>query len=314
MVTQLQAPPVSSPAGSASALPAGPRPRRRVTRRTWPFIIPSIVLICVFFTVPFLLNLPFAFSSWTGYSSDIALVGLSNFELLASRGILWTSTAVTVVYAVICMLVQNVVSLSLAFALRDNTWGNTFFRSLFFLPVLISPLAGGYIWRAILDPEGPLNAAIGVVVPGFSFAWLGDPVWALFSVAFVDAWKWCGIATLVYIAGINSVPRELLEAAEIDGAPPWTRFWKVTFPLLAPAFTFNVVTTLIGALTAYDVVASMTQGGPGDSTSTLNFAVVQQFGYSFFGVASSLNLFVTLLVIVVAIPLVSWLRRREISA
>lgn len=280
----------------------------------WIFAIPSAAMIIVFFAVPFLLNAPFAFSSWTGYSDDIGFVGLSNFELLASRGILASSTTITVAYAVICMLVQNIVSLSLAVALRRSTRANTFFRSIFFLPVLISPLAGGYIWRAIVSPDGPLNAAIGVVVPGFDFAWLGDPVWALFWVAFVDAWKWCGIATLVYIAGINSVPVELLEAAEVDGASSWTRFRKITFPLLAPAFTFNVVTTLIGALTAYDVVASMTGGGPGTSTSTLNFAVVQQFGYSFFGVASSLNLFVTLLVVVLAIPLVTWLRRREVLA
>ncbi len=278
------------------------------------FVLPSVALIIVFFALPFVLNVPFAFSSWTGYSEDIDFVGLSNFDLLNARGILVASTIVTVVYAVICMLVQNVVSLTLAFALKDTSALNTFFRSAFFLPVLISPLAGGYIWRAIVSPEGPLNTSIGVVVPGFDFAWLGDPVWALVWVAFVDAWKWCGVATLVYIAGINSVPRELLEAAEIDGASSWTRFWRISFPLLAPAFTFNVVTTLIGALTAYDVIASMTAGGPGESTSTLNFAVVQQFGYSFFGVASSLNLFVTILVVVTAVPLVTWLRRREVVA
>jgi len=94
----------------------------------------------------------------------------------------------------------------------------------------------------------------------FHFAWLGNPASALFTVAFVDAWKWSGIATLVYIAGLNSIPRSLMEAAEIDGANGWNRFWRVSFPLLAPAFTFNVVTTLIGALSAYDIIAATMEG------------------------------------------------------
>ncbi|WP_200959276.1 carbohydrate ABC transporter permease [Yonghaparkia sp. Soil809] len=278
------------------------------------FVAPSVALVVVFFVIPFVLNLPFAFSSWTGYSEEIGFIALDNFTLLADRGVLVTSTVVTVVYAVICMLVQNIVSVSLALSLRDATPATTFFRSIFFVPVLISPLAGGYIWRAIVSPDGPLNATIALGAPGFDFAWLGDPYWAVFWVAFVDAWKWCGVATLVYIAGLNSIPKELLEAADIDGAGRWRRFWSISFPLLAPAFTFNIVTTLIGALSAYDVVASMTGGGPGDSTTTLNFAVVQQFGYSFFGVASALNFFVTILVIVLAVPLVMWLRRREVAS
>ncbi|KHL04726.1 carbohydrate ABC transporter permease, partial [Sinomonas humi] len=197
--------------------------------------------------------------------------------------------------------------------LRKTTAVNSLFRSIFFLPVLISPLAAGFIWRAIVDPSGPMNQVIGLVIPGFNYAWLGHPVSALVTVAFIDGWKWSGIATLVYIAGLNSIPDSLLEAAELDGAGPWKRFWKVSFPLLAPAFTFNIATTLIGALSAYDVIASTTSGGPGNSTTTLNVALQQQFGSSFYGTASSLSLTVTVIVIAITVPLVSWLRRREVA-
>lgn len=292
----------------------GRRPLGRANRGWVVWAAPSLLLLTFFFLVPFLLNIPFAFSSWSGYSENIAFVGLSNFEVLWLRGILGNAVVLTVAYALISMVIQNTVSLGLALALRETTFVNAIFRSLLFLPVLISPLAAGYIWRAIVSQEGPLNAAISQFSPGFDHVWLGDPISALVVVAFVEAWKWSGLATLVYIAGLNSIPRSMLEAAEIDGANRWQRFWRVTFPLLAPAFTFNVVTTLIGALNAYDVIASTTAGGPGNATVTLNVAMQQQFGLGYFGSASSLSLLVTVLVVTFAVPLVLWLRRREVAA
>ena len=285
---------------------------RRPRGLVW-FVLPSMLLVVVFFVGPFVLNVPFAFSSWSGYSEVISFIGIDNWRLLWDAGTLSSAVTVTVIYAVIAMVVQNTVSLSLALALKDTTRVNSFYRSLFFIPVLISPLAAGYIWRAIVDTTGPLNDVIGLLVPGFHFAWLGHPVSALVTVAFVDGWKWSGIATLVYIAGLNGISRSLLEAAQIDRANAWRRFWHISFPLLAPAFTFNVVTTLIGALSAYDIVASTTRGGPGVSTMTLNMAVQEQFGRSYFGTASALSLTVTVLVITVAVPLIAWLRTREVD-
>ena len=299
--------------GSTIARTTGSRRSRRDPRSgswTW-FLLPSLILVGVFFVLPFLLNVPFAFSQWSSYRDEIPFVGFDNFVMLWNNGALWGAIKVTVVYAAIAMALQNTVALSLALALRDTTRLNSFFRSVFFLPVLISPLAAGYIWRGIVDPAGPLNAAIAVVIPGFDHAWLGNPTTALITVAFVDGWKWSGIATLVYIAGLNSIPNSLMEAAALDGANAWQRFWYITRALLAPAFTFNIVTTLVGALSAYDVIAAATGGGPGTATTTLNVAVQQQFSYGYFGTASTLSLTITLLVIAVAVPLVWWLQRRE---
>lgn len=306
---------VTAPRSRRAPQGARREPARRGLRVRWIwFALPSLVLVAVFFVVPFILNIPFAFSSWSGYTTKIDFVGFDNFVTMIERGILGNSVLITVVYALIAMTIQNVVSISLALALKNTNRLNSFYRSLFFLPVLISPLAAGYIWRAIVSPTGPLNSVIGLFLPGFDFAWLGDPTSALITVAFVDAWKWSGIATLVYIAGLNAIPQSMLEAASIDGASAWQRFWRIAFPLLAPAFTFNIVTTLIGALSAYDVIASTTGGGPGVSTVSLNFAAVQQFGLSYFGTASALSLTVTVLVMLTAVPLVWWLRRREVAA
>lgn len=274
--------------------------------------MPALVFVSVFFVAPLLLNIPLSFSSWTTYRSEIVWNGWTNFKNLYNQGYLINAIWITIVYSVVAMLVQNVVSLSLAYALRDSTFLNGFFRSLFFLPVLISPLAVGYIWRGILDPAGPLDSFLAIFVPGFNFSWLGHTSTALVAVAFVDAWKWIGLTTLVYIAGINAVPRELHEAARIDGAGAWQTFWRITFPLLAPAFTFNVAVTLIGAFSAYDVIQATTGGGPGSSTRSINVLLRIQWGSGNFGAGSALGLIVTVMVIVVAVPLVAYLRRREV--
>lgn len=285
--------------------------RRRIMGAWIWFALPAALPVGVFFAIPLLLNIPFAFARWTTYSSEIVLDGWNNFQSLIDQGYLVRGITVTLTYAVIVMVVQNVVGLPLAYALRETTRTNGFFRTVLFLPVLLSPLTAGFIWRGILAPEGPLNDLISLVVPGFRWAWLGELSTALPAVAFIDAWKWVGLITLVYIAGINAVPRELIESAVIDGANAWKRFWQVTFPLLAPAFTFNVVVTLIGAFSAYDVIAATTGGGPGDTTRSLNILLRMQWGQGNFGSGSALNLTVTLLVILVAVPLMWWMRRRE---
>ncbi|WP_079075425.1 carbohydrate ABC transporter permease [Streptomyces griseorubiginosus] len=288
--------------------------RRGLHRHWWPFAIPAVALTWLFFLIPFVLNIRFAFTQWTGFSDVISWNGLKNFRGLIDQGILWKSIEVTLVYAGIAMVIQNVFSLGMAVLLQRTNRINSFFRSVFFLPVLLSPLAAGYIWSAILSPTGPLNNAIGLVLGNFDYAWLGHPFAALASVAFIDAWKWSGLVTLVYIAGLNAIPDSLSEAAVIDGANAWQRFWRIKFRLLAPAFTFSVVLTFIGALGAFDIVQATTQGGPGNATTVLNIAMFSQYAGGFFGTASSLSLVVTILVIALGVPLIAFLRRREVEA
>jgi raffinose/stachyose/melibiose transport system permease protein len=281
---------------------------RRATWHWYVFALPSVVLVGVFFIFPFVANAVFAFLQWTTLSNTIRWTGVTNFHLIIELGILWHSIEVTVLYAVIGLIVQNVVALCLAKTLQDTGRGNTVFRAIFFIPVLISPLAAGYIWQAVFSMTGPLNSILGI-----HYEWLGSSFWALIIVASIDAWRLSGLVTLVYIAGLNRIPGSLLEAAKLDGAGAWRRFWRVEWPLLAPAVTFNVVVSLVGAFSALDVVMSTTGGGPGDATQLLNVAVYTQYGDGLFGTASALSLVVSLMAIVVAVPLITWLRRREVA-
>ena len=282
-------------------------------RGRWLFAVPALVLVAIFFLLPLSANIPLSFANWTSYSSEITFNGLRNFQSLSNRGALMNAITFTLLFALIATLLQISVSLALAYAMRDSTLiANSFFRSLFFLPVLVSPLAGGYIWLGILHPEGPLNAFISLFVPGFDWAWLGERSTALPMLALIDAWKASGITTLVFIAGINSIPRELIQAAVVDGASGWQRFWWVIVPLLAPAFTFNIVITLIGSFGIYDLIMATTQGGPGSSTRSINFLLRSQWGDGNFGAGSALGMALNLLIVATAIPLLWWLRSREV--
>lgn len=297
-----------------SRAPTGARRSWHSKDTWWLLALPAVLLIAAFFVLPFLLNIRFAFTTWNSYNTNIDWNGLENFQVLIDQHILFESVRNTLIYAIVAMVVQNAVSLTMALALQDTNPLNSLFRSLFFLPVLISAVAGGYIWFAMLAPNGPFNQAVALLMPGFAHAWFGEVSTALVTVAFVDAWKWSGIATLVYIAGLNAIPQEVVEAATIDGATAFQRFWRVRFPLLAPAFTFTVVTTLLGAISAYDVPAATTRGGPGTATMVLNLAMAQQWSSGFYGTGSALSLTLTVIVVVIAIPLVAFLRRREVSA
>jgi multiple sugar transport system permease protein/raffinose/stachyose/melibiose transport system permease protein len=299
--------------------PQDPNPRRPRSPRAgghWKwFALPAVVLVAVFFVVPFVMNAGFAFSDWSGYSDQIGFNGIDNFRALIDQEIFWPAVRTTLIYAACVLVFEMGISLPLALALVETNRVNTIFRSLFFIPVLISPLAAGYIWKGMLAPNGPINGMLSFLLPGtVDTAWLGDPTTALPAVALIEAWKWSGLITLVYIAGLKAIPRELLEAAAIDGANAWTRFWRIRLRMLAPALTFNIAVTLAVALMAYEVIAPTTNGGPGGTTTTLNVALQLQWGQSYFGPASALGLTVALLIVITAVPLVMWLRKKEVNS
>jgi raffinose/stachyose/melibiose transport system permease protein len=289
-----------------------PGKSRRNLYRLW-FAIPSIILVGVFFGAPFVANIAFAFLQWTSYSTTITWAGLSNFVDAYRLGFLVHPIIITVLFAIMSMLMQNIAGLGFAKALQTGGRTDRFFRSLFFVPVLFSPLAAGYIWAAALQPHGAVNTFVSAVIPGFSFDWLGNPATALIAVALVDGWKWSGLATMVYVAGLNRIPSTVIQAAKLDGAGAWQRFWQVELPLLIPSLTFNLVVTLVGSFSAIDVVFAMTNGGPGNATTVLNAQLYLQYSGGLFGSASALGLVITILVVITAVPLIGWLRRREVE-
>lgn len=290
---------------------AGPTRRSRHDHPLW-FLVPALLVLVIFFFVPTIFNFVYAFTDWSSFKSEINFIGFDNFASLFNSGTLLNSLRVTLIYAVLVAVFQNLFGLALALLLERDTAINRAVRVAFFVPVIMSALAVGYIFQALLKPEGGLNSILSAISGNdVSIAWLGDTTWTIVVVALIHSWKWMGLSMLIYLAGLKTIDQDMLEAARLDGAGYWSTFWRVKFPLLAPAVTFNFTTALLGSMNGFDVVQATTEGGPGGTTELLNIFIFRTFGQGLFAQATTMSLILFLVVIVLAFPVIRILRKRE---
>lgn len=303
------------PAGRAAPRAAKRRRQGRGNaHRTHPmwFLAPAYLILLVFFFLPTLYNFVYAFTDWSGFKSAIRPVGFANFRDLVSDGTLVRSLRVTVVYAVLVAIFQNVFGFLLAVLLERDTRVNRIARVFFLIPVMMSALAVGYVFQALLKPEGGLNRLLSLILRHHvGYPWLGDTTWTIVTVPVIHAWKWMGLSMLIYLAGLKTIPEEITEAARIDGAGRWRTFWSVRFPFLAPAVTFNVATALLGSMNGFDIVQATTGGGPARTTEILNIFIYRTFGQGLFAQATAMSLVLFLIVALMAFPVIAILRKRE---
>jgi raffinose/stachyose/melibiose transport system permease protein len=201
----------------------------------------------------------------------------------------------------------------LALLLTSDVFGRGYLRAVVFFPVLVSTVGVGITFTAMMHPtQGLINetlASIGIKGPG----WLTDPRFALYSVAIVDVWKGVGLATVIYIAGIVSIPLEYYEAARIDGATAWQRFWTVTLPLVQPATATVIILSFIGGLRSFDLIWAMTKGGPGFTSDVIASVIYKQYQAGFYGLSTAGNVVLFALVALIIIPLSMFLNRQEVD-
>lgn len=290
------------------------RPRGFQGAPTRLFSFPALALIVLVYAVPLVWNLGTSFTDQTTFSSDTSFIGIENYLTLAGEEQFLNDLRVTLIFAALVVLIDNVLALGLALALARPTMFNKIFRTVLFVPVLISSLAAGYVFRAFLAPNGTLNSAISAVTGSpFGMEWLADPGWAIFFAAFVQSWRYFAVHMLIYIAALNAIPQELIQSSQIDGASWGQTFRYITWPFLAGAVTVNVVLTLTGGLQIFDVVVALTGGGPGRATELLNILVFQKFGQGDIGYSTTVSAVVVLLISALAFPVIALLRRREIQ-
>jgi raffinose/stachyose/melibiose transport system permease protein len=286
--------------------------RRRGSDHPLVFLLPALVVLTVFFFVPTLFNFVYAFTDWSSFKSAINFAGVDNFVTLFSNGTLVNALRVTLVYALLVAIFQNLFGLALALLLERDTALNRTLRVAFFVPVVMSALAVGYIFQALLKPDGAVNDVLSLLFGStVSIAWLGDTTWTIVVVALIHSWKWMGLSMLIYLAGLKTINADIIEAARIDGAGYWTTFRRIRFPLLAPAVTFNVATALLGSMNGFDIVQATTEGGPGGTTELLNIFIFRTFGQGLFAQATTMSLVLFLMVAILAFPLIYLLRKRE---
>ncbi|MFF1610263.1 carbohydrate ABC transporter permease [Amycolatopsis sp. NPDC058278] len=285
--------------GPAAGAGAGPvrRPgrtlpsRRAVAARarlaTASMVLPALTLFVVMIVIPAGLSVYLSLTDWDGYSANPGFVGLGNYLRLFRVGEVLTAAVTTLIIAGAGTVLLNALGLGFAMLVHRKSRLNSAFRAVLFYPHVLSALVVGFLWSALLGTTGVVNTFVteagGEVLP-----FLSDPTWARATLTGVIVWFGFGVNLVLYIAGLQTVPQELLEAAEIDGASRWQTFWHVTLPSLAPVVTVNIVLSLVTLLKTYDIVVSLTGGGPAGSTQTAAYLILSDsFANSALGFGSA---------------------------
>lgn len=245
-----------------------------------------------------------SFTKWNLITAP-EVVGLDNFRRMLDDPLFWKATLNTVYYVGVTVPLVVVVSLAMALLLNRKIRGLGFFRTVYFLPVVSSMVAVAVMWRWMLNPDyGLVNAGLAVLgIDGPS--WLGDSTWAMPSIILVSVWREVGFYMIILLAALQGVPRNLLEAAAIDGAGPWQRFWGVTFPMISPSVFLVSIMALINNFQAFDLMYVMTEGGPQNATTNLVVYLYQQ-GFQYFDIGYGSAIALVLFAMILAVTLVQW--------
>ncbi len=265
---------------------------RKSTKQTmaaYLFIMPSFLGVLVFIAFPVLFALYMSLQQWDGITTP-QFVGLENFISLFKDPIFWITFRNTVVYTIITVPVSVLISLGVAQLLNQRVVGLAFFRTAMFIPVVTSALAIAVIWKWIYDYDnGLLNDTLSLLHLA-QIPWLSEPAWALIALCIIGVWQGFGFTTILILAAIQNVPDSLLEAASIDGASAWTRFWRITVPLISPTLLFVTIISFVASFQVFTQIYYLTNGGPDYGTSVLTFLVFQRaFVQNRFGEAAALS-------------------------
>ncbi|GAB7036973.1 MULTISPECIES: carbohydrate ABC transporter permease [Catenuloplanes] len=266
--------------------------------------------------VPSARGVYYAFTDWDGLDPDFAVIGLDNFTAMADDPDALQAVWHTLVIAVAITVIQNGIGLLLALGVNTMIKSRNVLRALLFAPAVITPIVTAYLWRNLLGPDGAVNSLLGAVGLGaWRQNWLGDPELALWMIVLVVVWQFAGYSMVIFLAGLQSVPKEIYEAAAIDGSGPVRRFWSIIRPLLAPAITINLMLSIIGGIKLFDQVYALTGGGPGHATDTISTLIYKDaFTLGEFGYSIALAVVLTAIVAVASAGQYAVLNRNEKAA
>lgn len=280
--------------------PAGGRARAR-SGPPWWFMLPALVLFAFVVLAPSARGVYYAFTDWDGLDPNFSFIGLDNFVEITRDPDARAAIRHTLVIAVAITVLQNGVGLLLALGVNSAIKSRNVLRVFLFAPAVVTPIVTAYLWRNL-----PAR---------WEQDWLGDPQLALWSIVGVIVWQFAGYSMVIFLAGLQSIPREVYEAAALDGAGPAKLFWAVVRPLLAPAFTINLMLSIIGGIKLFDQVYALTGGGPGHATDTLSTLIYKDaFTLGEFGYSIALAVVLTVIVAVVSSGQYAVLSRSERKA
>jgi ABC-type sugar transport system permease subunit len=275
----------------------------------------AMLLYLAFLIVPVLLSLGTSFTNQNVLAASSGFVGFANYREMLHDSQLLAAIEFTVALAAIVTVAANAAGLAFAVLLNRTSLSYRVLRTIAFLPQVISGIIVGFVWSWILSPSGLVNNILmraGLVTEPVN--WLGTPHMAMLSVSIVVAWVLTGFTTVVYLAALQNIPRELYDASSIDGANSRQQFRMITFRMVAPATTISVVISLITVLKLYDIITALTGGGPAYSTRSVAMYIISVgFSNGAYGYASAIAMVLLALTAIIALTVTTLLRRREVD-
>lgn len=276
------------------------------------FVAPAFIVYFIFKLYPTFSGIYYSMTSWNGLSKSKQFAGGDNYIEIFSDTNFWKSMIFTSKYVVVMLIVANVLALTLAIGIESRSKGRGFFRTLFCMPNMVSMIIGGYMWNFIFTKVLYYMADNW----GFTFldkSWIGDPRYAFIAIVIVSAWGIVGYLMIIYMAALQGVPQHLIESASLDGATTWQRFWKITLPMIRHSLTICIFWTLNSMFQVFDVIYSLTGGGPGRATQSVAINIYQEAftGNIRYGYATAKSMVLFLIILIITALQLAVMKRKE---
>ncbi|HLT68259.1 MAG TPA: sugar ABC transporter permease [Microbacterium sp.] len=281
-----------------------------------PYIIPALLLYGWFLLYPMLDSIRLSFYQWSGFRTETPTwVGLDNYKRLFTEDAVFpTALLNSVIWVVLSLILPTVIALLMALGLNQKIIGRNVMRAIFYIPAVFASITVAAMWRWIYNPTlGFVNQLLEAVgLESWTQSWLGDPKFALASIFVANIWQAVGFSMVLFLAGLQTVPEELMEAAKLDGANAWQRFRAVTVPALRPTTVVVIILTIINSLKVFDLVVGMTGGGPAQSTQVLAlWSYTQSFTNHQFGMGGAVATVLLIVTLAIVIPYMAWSLKGE---
>lgn len=277
--------------------------------------LPALIIYTVLFVVPAVSGLILSFfNTKTFQLSAMSFASWSNYLSVFKDPYLNTAIRNTLLFALVTTVLKVLLGMTLALFVNRKFRGVNYMRTVFFLPAVLNNVAVGLVFRSMMHPSGLINQGLTALGLGALMQnWLTDPRIAIFSCAFVEVWKWTGYTMVILLAGLQSIDSTFYEAAELDGVTAWQRFRYITLPLIMPALNNSLVINIVGGLKVFDLVQTLTKGGPGSATSVFGTLIYSSFSNGNYGRGCAASVILTAFVLLVALPTQKFMASKEVE-
>ena len=291
---------------------------RAVYQKTYVlyYLMPALFIYILFFILPSIIGLLFSFFNVRNFRlSSITFAGLTNYMNVLTDRYLNIAIRNTLIFALVTTIGKVSLGLVLAVFVNKKFHGARYMRTVFFLPAVLNNVAVGLVFRAMMHPsEGLINKTLRLLgMDGLAQSWLTDPAIAIFSCAFVEIWKWSGFTMVILLAGLQAIDDTYYEAADLDGATGLQKFFHITFPLMMPAFTNALIVNMVGGLKVFDIIQSLTKGGPGSATAVFGTLIYSSFGSGRYGEGCAASIILCICVLVIVLPTYQFFTKKEVE-